>query len=187
MACLENLSTHSSGWNQMITFGVASDKLFIKITHFSLISMIQHLHVDGMYVAQNDRRINSCGLVTPYGAKILANVDREWPCPAGNLRCQTMTWTIVDFPSVKSNYIHLSASLWIILHPSIAITSLKIFRLNVNLNYPGANGSIRWRKIFLINTLGPHESYSFPSKTTKQNVCLFAQNIPTHKLEKFVM
>ena len=55
------------------------------------------------------------------------------------MRRQAITWTNVDFASVRSSHIHLWAISQEIPQPPVTKISLEIIYLQVNSNLPGVN------------------------------------------------
>ena len=78
-----------------------------------------------------------CGLVTPYGDRDLGqHWLRKW---LRAWRHQTITWTDIDWQSVKSSDIHISTISQEMPQPSITKIRLKITHIEFHSNFPGAN------------------------------------------------
>ena len=84
---------------------------------------------------------NHCGLVTPYGDR---DLGQHW------LRCwlvawwhQAITWTTVDWSSVKSSDIHIRAISQEMPQPSVTKICLKITFLKFHSNFPGGQWVFR--------------------------------------------
>ena len=81
--------------------------------------------------------LTHCGLVTPYG-------DRDWGQHGLRQwlvawRHQAITWTNVDWSSVKSSDVHMRAVSQEIPQPLTTKISLKITRIKFTLDLPEAN------------------------------------------------
>ena len=82
-------------------------------------------------------RLTHCGLVTPYSDRDLGqHWLRQWLVA---WRHQAITWTNVDWSSMKSSDIHIRAISQGMLQPSINKIRLKKTNLEFNSNFPGAN------------------------------------------------
>ena len=78
-----------------------------------------------------------CGLMMPYGDKNLGQHWLRWWLVAW--RHQVITWTNVDWSSVKSSDIHIRAISHEMPQSSITKICLKITCLKFHSNFPGAN------------------------------------------------
>ena len=79
--------------------------------------------------------LTHCGLVTPYGDRDLGQLWlRQWLVA---WRHQAITWTNVDWSSVKSSDIHIRAISQEMPQPPITNICLKITYLKFHSNFPG--------------------------------------------------
>ena len=86
--------------------------------------------------------LTHCGLMTPYGDGDLGQHWLRWWLVAW--WHQAITWTNVDWSSVKSSDIHIRAISQEMSQPSISNIFLKSTCLKLHSNFPGANELIHW-------------------------------------------
>ena len=105
--------------------------------------------------------LTHCGLVTPCGDRDLGQHYLRWLLVAW--RHQAITWTIVDWSSVKSSDIQIRAISQVMSQPSITKICLKITCLKYHANFPEAN-ELREVRYFVCMLL--HRELSSASSTT---------------------